>query len=115
MNEEVERNEARRCNKKYLLRNLQTDLWVFKSMFLSDAVPAQGVVIEAGILHHCDPLSPARGNVSTVILIQILPEECWENTHRESTVLIHHFRRHFGVSESSGDNKLGESRTRTVE
>lgn len=52
-------------------------LGVVAAVLLSHAVPAEGVVVEAGVLHQCYPLLPARGHVGAVVLVQILPEEGW--------------------------------------
>lgn len=50
-------------------------LGIVAAVLLSHAVPAQGVVVEAGVLHQCYPLLPARGHIGAVVLVQILPEE----------------------------------------
>lgn len=44
-------------------------------MLLSHAVPAEGVVVEAGVLHQRYPLLPARGHIGAVVLVQVLPEK----------------------------------------
>lgn len=44
-------------------------------MFLSYSVPAEGVVVEARVLHQRYPFLPARGHIGAVVLVQIFPEE----------------------------------------
>lgn len=50
-------------------------LGIVAAVLLTHAVPAEGVVVEAGVLHQCYPLLPARGHIRAVVLVQILPEE----------------------------------------
>lgn len=51
------------------------DLLVVEAVLLPDAIPAQGVVVEAGVLHQPHPLSPSGRHVGAVVFIQVLPEE----------------------------------------
>lgn len=50
-------------------------LEVVAAVLLADSVPAEGVVVEAGVLHQRYPLLPARGHIRAVVLVQILPKE----------------------------------------
>lgn len=52
-------------------------LRVVTAVFLSYSVPAEGVVVEAWVLHQCYPFLPARGHIGAIVLIQILPKEGW--------------------------------------
>lgn len=45
------------------------------TMFLSYSIPAEGVIVEARVLHQRYPLPPARGHIGAVVLIQILSKE----------------------------------------
>lgn len=50
-------------------------LGVLRSMLLTDAISAEGVVVETGVLHQRYPFSPSRGHIGAVILIQIFAKE----------------------------------------
>lgn len=50
-------------------------LRVVTAVLLAYSVPAEGVVVEARVLHQRYPLLPARGHIRAVVLIQILPKE----------------------------------------
>lgn len=50
-------------------------LLVVTAVLLACSVPAQGVVVEAGVFHQRYPLLPARGHIRAIVLIQILPKE----------------------------------------
>jgi len=50
-------------------------LGVDAAVFLSRSVAAEGVVVEARVLHQRDPLLPARGHVGAVVLVQIFTKE----------------------------------------
>lgn len=60
-------------------------------MLLLVAVPADGVIVEAGIFDQSDPLAPPRRNVAAVVLVEVLAEEgCKVETGREGGVgLVH--------------------------
>lgn len=44
-------------------------------MLLQDSISAQGVVIEARVLHQCYPLLPSRWHIGAIVFIQIFPKE----------------------------------------
>ena len=60
----------------------EPDLGVVPAVLLADSVPAERVVVEAGVLDQSHPLTPAGGHVGAVVLVQVLPEEGWVEQHR---------------------------------
>lgn len=68
-----------------------TYLGVFRAVLLLVAVPADGVIVEAGIFDQSDPLAPPRRNVAAVVLVEVLAEEaCKVETRREGGVCLVH-------------------------
>lgn len=64
---DVKSEKKQKTNSKHLA--------IVAAVLLSHAVPAEGVVVEAGVLHQRYPLFPARGHIGAVVLIKILSEE----------------------------------------
>lgn len=58
-------------------REGRTHLGVLGAVLLLHPVPAERVVIKAGVFKEADPLLPARRHVGAIVLIQVLPEESW--------------------------------------
>lgn len=68
-----------------------TYLGVFRAVLLLVAVPADGVIVEAGIFDQSDPLAPPRRNVAAVVLVEVLAEEaCKVETRRQGGVRLVH-------------------------
>lgn len=53
-------------------------------MLLLHSIPAERVVIKAGVFKEADPLLPARGHVGAVVFIKVLPEESWREKDQET-------------------------------
>lgn len=66
-----------------------TYLGVFRAVLLLVAIPADGVIVEAGVFDQSDPLAPPRRNVAAVVLVEVLAEEaCKAETRREGGVCL---------------------------
>lgn len=61
-----------------------THLGVVKAVLLLHSIPAERVVIKAGVFKEADPLLPARGHVGAVVFIKVLPEESWREKDQET-------------------------------
>lgn len=61
-------------------------LRVLSSVFLSESIAAQRVVVKAAVFHQSKPLLPPRGDIGAIILIQIFSKEGWgqDTMHSQS-------------------------------
>lgn len=57
-----------------------TYLGIVSPVLLLVTVPADCVIIEAGIFDEADPLAPPRRNVAAVVLVEVFPEESCKTT-----------------------------------
>lgn len=64
-----------------------TYLGVVRAVLFLVAVPADSVIVEAGIFDQSDPLAPPRRDVAAVVLVEVLAEEgCKVETRTEEFV-----------------------------
>lgn len=54
---------------------VNTYLGIICTMLLLVTIPADGVVIEAGIFYQSNPFAPPRWDIATIVLIEVLAKE----------------------------------------
>lgn len=54
-----------------------TYLGIVCAVFLFVAVPADGVIIEAGVFDQSDPFAPPRRDIASIVLIEVFAKESY--------------------------------------